>query len=254
MQALFAVYSAELLKLKRSIALKLVFLIPLLIILLMIGTLLNKNPELYDKEMFDNMLCSVHVSWLIIVLPMFLAIEVGLISSSEQATSQWKHIFCLPIPRKKILFAKWLVEITIMIAAHLILITLFVLSFPMLALFMPQINFVIYLSALDFLGLFAMICLSSIGLASLHYAFALLSPGIIPAIAFGVVAVTFSMGITWSTVGINWFPWTLTLVAVSKYIPLEGQFSMLQALGISLLATVLSITISIPLFAKKDIY
>lgn len=247
------ILSAELLKLKRSIALKLVILIPLLITLLMLGTLLTKNPELYNEKTFYSMLQSVQASWLILVLPMFLAIETGIISSNEQVTGQWKHIFCLPVRREKILLAKWFVEILILIIAQTILNGLFYLSFPLLRKLLPGIDFVFFMSTRDYLQLYGMVLLSSVGIASLHFVFALLLPGLIPSIAFGIAAVTFSMGVTWSGVGVNWYPWTLPIVALAKYLPMEFDASIPMALTISPLCAVLCLAICIPYFVRKDV-
>lgn len=253
MKAFIAILSAELLKLKRSIALQMVLLIPLLIILLMVGTLLNKHPENYNREMFQSMLRSVYVSWLILVLPMFMAIETGLISGSEQASGQWKHIFCLPIPRGKILFAKWLVGIGVMLGANLVLALLFILAFPLLRIFLPQIDFVFYLSSMDFLNLLIGICVTSLGIASLHFAFTLLLPGLIPSIGLGISAVILSMGITWAEVGIDLSPWTLPLIPLSRYVPLEMTFSLTRAVGLSVGVSLLCLLVSIPLFIRKDV-
>ncbi len=253
MKQLAAIYSAELLKLKRSIALQLTFLIPLLIILLMIGTLLNKHPENYDQKMFSSMLQSVYVSWLILVLPLFVAIETGLISGSEQISSQWKHIFCLSIARGKILFAKWLVEVTVLTAANLTLTVLFVLAFPILRACMPEINFIFFLCVQDMLTIFWQICVSTLGIASLHFAFSLLLPGLVPAIGLAITAVTFSIGITYSSVGVELFPWTLPMVSVANYVNLELTLSTTKALATSLIVSMLCCVIAIPAFVRKDV-
>jgi len=254
MKQLAAIYSAEMLKLKRSIALQLVLLVPLLIILLMIGTLLNKNPENYNQKMFFSMLQSVYVSWLVLVLPMFLAIVTGLISANEQMTSQWKHIFCLPVKRGKVLLAKWLVEISVLIAANLVLSILFILAFPILNACMPQINFILFLNGVDFLNIFSLVCLMSLGVASLQFAFSLLLPGLIPAIGLGIAAVTFSMGVSYSGLAVDLFPWTLPMVAVSNYVSLDLDVSIPRAIYASLIFSLGSCGMAVPWFTRKDVF
>lgn len=253
MKQLGAIYSAELLKLKRSIAGQLVILIPVCIILLMIGTLLNKHPENYDQKMFSSMLQSVYVSWLILVLPLFVAIETGLISGSEQISGQWKHIFCLPIAREKILFAKWLVEVTVLTAANLLLTVFFVLAFPALRVCMPEINFTLFLSVHDMLTIFWQICITTLGIASLQFAFSLLLPGLVPAIGLAISAVTLSMGIIYSSMGVDLFPWTLPMAAVSNYVALDLTLSISKALSTSLIVSMLCCLLAIPLFVRKDV-
>ena len=254
MKEFMHILSAELMKLKRSIAIKLVFLIPILLILLMIGTLITRHPELYNEKTFYSMLQSVQVSWLILVLPMFLAIETGIISSNEQVTGQWKHIFCLPVPRENILLAKWMVELLLFVVSQTILNLLFYVSFPLLDRLMPNIDFTFFMSMNDYLQLYGLILLSCIGIVSLHFIFALLVPGLIPSIAFGIAAVTISMGVTWGDAGINWYPWTLPIVAVSRYLPMEFDTYVPNALIISPICAVLCLAICIPLFVRKDVF
>jgi hypothetical protein len=196
---------------------------------------------------------SVFISWLVLVLPMFLAIETGLISANEQSTTQWKHMYCLSLAREKILLAKWLVAGTIMIAAQIILTSLFFLTFPVLRVCLPHINFTFFLTARDFLTLFWQMCVASLGIVSLHFAFSLLIPGLIPAIGLGIAAVTFSIGIIYSGVGTDIFPWTLPMVAVSNCIPMDIVVSVQRALVLSLIICVLSCLIAIPLFVRKDV-
>ncbi|MBI9050185.1 MAG: ABC transporter permease [Anaerolineaceae bacterium] len=253
MKQLVAIYSAELLKLKRTIAFLLTILIPVLLIILIIFMVLDRGLENYNKEMFNHLLNFTFSIWPMIVMPMFLSIATGLIGSMETTTGQWKHIFCLPIPKWKILFTKWLAIITLTFVSHAQVVLLFLGSFPIIQLFVPQVSYIPFMDTLDFLWFLIILCVASVGLTSIHFVFSLIFPGLVGNIGLGISAVTLSMGLTWAGNFFQFFPWTVPLAALANFVELDTSFMPITAMLISLITAIIWLLPGIRLFSRKDI-
>ena len=112
---------AEALKMKRTIALKMVVLAPVAVVLLTLfmasqapsGTLrrggIVVNPWLA--------LSRVNLQfWGLLMLPLYVALQTALIAGLDHADSQWKALFARPVPRWTIYVAK-LIVVTLMAAS-----------------------------------------------------------------------------------------------------------------------------------------
>jgi hypothetical protein len=253
MKLIFAIYSAELLKLKRTIAFLLTILIPVLLALLITIMVLDKHPENYNEEMFFSMLSSTFSIWSIIVLPMFLAIQTGLISATEKTTGQWKHIFCLPVPKWKILLTKWLAILTVTFAAHTLVVLLYLATFPIIQLIVPHVAFIPYMDTMDFAYFLMILCFTSIGLSSIHYVFSLFLPGLVGNIGLGISAVTLAMGLTWGGHFIEYFPWTMPMAALANFVDINIDFIPAVALFTSMVTAIIWLIPGIFTFSRKDI-
>ena len=253
MKQLMAAYSAELLKLKRTIAFLLTILIPICLMIMVLFMVLDRGLASYDEDMYFHLLNFAFSMWPIIVLPMFLSIAAGLISSTETTTGQWKHIFCLPVPKWKTLFAKWLVLITVCFVAHTLFVLLFMACFPILQLMAPQVAIVPFMNFLDFGWFLIVLCVSSFGLATIHFVFSLIFPGLVGNIALGISAVTLALGFTWGGALLQYFPWTTPLAALANFVELEANFSPTTAILISVITALLWIFPGILIFSRKDI-
>ena len=257
MKQLLSIYTAELLKLKRSIAFLLSLLIPILLTTLIIFMMLDDGLDTYNKEKFFRMTSSTFSIWSIMVFPLFLSIETGLISSMETITGQWKYIFSLPLPKWKVLFAKWLVLLTVAFIAHALIVMLYAGSFPFLQLFAPQVVYTSYFSIMEFAGFLGLLCITSIGVISIHFVFSLFMPGLVGNIGLGISATTLALGFTW---GINvngllleLFPWTTALSSFAQYMELEVVLNPEIAAIISLCTAALLLIPGIFIFSRKEI-
>jgi lantibiotic transport system permease protein len=253
MKQLLSIYSAELLKQKRTIAFLLTILIPVLLTVLIILMVLDKGPENYNEKMFFSMLNSTFSVWIIIILPMFISIETGLISSTETTTSQWKHIFCLPISKWKIVLSKWLVLLSVAFIANTLVVLLYMGTFPIIQFFVPQVAFLPFMDFLDFVWFLVMMCVASTGLITIHFVFSLIFPSLVGNIGFGISASTIAMAITWGGKFLEFFPWTLPLAAVGNFIALEAKFIPTTAIIVSLTTTIIWLVPGISVFNRKDI-
>ena len=113
---------AELLKLKRTLAFRVIFVLPFLVAALQffIAWRTKKYPP--DFNLWSTLTTSSLQIWAVFMLPLLITLETALLNGIEHGDKQWKHIFALPVPRYSVYFAK------VIVAQVLILISTFVLA------------------------------------------------------------------------------------------------------------------------------
>ena len=100
--------SAELLKLKRTLALRLAVCAPLLIVLLQFGLYLARGRTMsHGMNPLTGFVQGILTFWTILLLPFYVALVAALLASIEHQGDNWKHILTLPIPQLTIYGAKW---------------------------------------------------------------------------------------------------------------------------------------------------
>ncbi len=105
--ALVDALRAEVLKSKRSLALWMAFLAPLMIEVLDFVLYFQRGYIRTDVEDAWLWLGQSTLSyWSLLMLPLFVALETALLSNVEHVNEGWKHLFVLPIPRAATYTAK----------------------------------------------------------------------------------------------------------------------------------------------------
>jgi len=105
-----AAVSAECLKLRRTLALRLAIGAPLAVVLLNLfiylqgrgGGAAGSNPLVGFAQINFTM-------WTILVLPLYIALAAALIAGIDHQNNGWQRIFSLPVTRRSVLAAKWIV-------------------------------------------------------------------------------------------------------------------------------------------------
>lgn len=97
---------AEVLKLKRTLALRLAYGSPLLVVLIVFGAFIDRGSHDRDGLIGQGQLSLT--LWTVLLLPMYVALAAALLGSVEHQSDTWKHLFGLPIDRRAIFVAKWL--------------------------------------------------------------------------------------------------------------------------------------------------
>lgn len=120
--SLFRALHAELLKLKRTLAFRVIFVLPFLVATLQffIAWRTKKFPPGFS--VWDTMPLSSLQIWAVFMLPLLITLETALLNGIEHSDRQWKHIFALPVPRYSIYFAK------VIVAQALVLVSTFILA------------------------------------------------------------------------------------------------------------------------------
>ena len=125
MNVLLRAVSAEMLKMKRTLALWMVFIAPMVVVVL---TFL----QIYMQEVPKRQLPSPDEAWLrlasvitqlwsFLMLPLFITLETALLGGLENVEKQWKQLFALPVPRWTIYTAKLLICSALIAASTFVL-------------------------------------------------------------------------------------------------------------------------------------
>lgn len=105
--------AAELIKLRRTLALWMVFIAPLVVVQLQVFIILNKSgtPQAEAVDGTQLVLQNTFAFWLMLMLPLFITLETALLGGMEHDQHAWKHLYAQPTPRWAIYLAKQLVAL-----------------------------------------------------------------------------------------------------------------------------------------------
>jgi hypothetical protein len=89
---------AELLKLKRTLAFRVVFVLPLLIALLQFFVILRTKTYACGFNLWQTHPTNSFQIWAVFMMPLLIALVTALLNGIEHSDKQWKHLFALPVP------------------------------------------------------------------------------------------------------------------------------------------------------------
>jgi hypothetical protein len=107
---LMASLSVELLKLKRTLALRMSFVAPAVVVALQVlfffwqADRMPKTPDFWP--LFTS---SVAGLWAVLMLPLYITLEASLLAQLEHSNKHWKDLLVLPAPRWMFFVSKFLV-------------------------------------------------------------------------------------------------------------------------------------------------
>lgn len=121
---------AEVLKLKRTMALRLVVLAPAVVALLAFfiqSVAIRRGIGDFAAALWDSYPRNALTLWAVFLMPLLITVEAALLGGLEHGEQQWKHLFALPVPRHAIYVAKFLL-LQGLIGLGTVLVGLFVLA------------------------------------------------------------------------------------------------------------------------------
>ena len=222
--SLISALSAESLKLKRTIALKLVVLAPLAVVLL---TLLMASQApfttLRRAATIDpwGPLCRVNLQfWGLLMLPLYVTLQTTLIAGLDHADNQWKALFARPVPRWTAYAAKMIVVVFMVAASAAVLVSGVLLEGRILHWLDPRLGFGAAAPTASLVKQAAqMTGLSFLFLAIQHWV-SLRWRSFAVAIGFGIVAIvtSFAMLLSAGQYGAwpQYFPWSLPMLVIAR--------------------------------------
>jgi hypothetical protein len=119
---------AEILKLKRTLAFRVIFVLPFLVATLQFFIALRTKKIPADFDLWQTVTTSSLQIWAVFMLPLLITLETALLNGIEHGDRQWKHIFALPVPRYSVYFAKVIVAQVLILISTLVLAGLIVLA------------------------------------------------------------------------------------------------------------------------------
>jgi hypothetical protein len=215
---------AEILKLKRTIALKMVALAPLAVVSLTVFMAASAPfSTLHHASTHDDWKALARVNlqfWGLLMMPLYITLQTALIAGLDHSENQWKAILARPIPRWTIYVAKLLVVGVLTAAASVLLLGGILLAGTVLRTLTPDVRFEspvpfasILLQTAQMTGL-AFLSLTIQHWVSLRWrAFSV-------ATGFGIVATitTFAMLLAAGQYG-SWpeyYPWALPMLVLAR--------------------------------------
>ena len=134
---------AETLKLKRTLAVRMVFVAPILVALLGLfvqsAQLVRGGGKAAPAAMWASFSRESLAVWAIFLMPLLIALETALVCGIEHGEKQWKHLFALPTPRYAIYAAKFFVVQGLILSGTLVVSILIAVSGWALTLWVPAL-------------------------------------------------------------------------------------------------------------------
>jgi len=138
MTAFFRALGTEWLKLRRTLALWMIVVAPLIVVLLQffIGYDRMKVPEnIQAWPMFVQSSCAL---WAIFMMPLYITLETALLNNIEHSAKSWKQLFALPVPRASLVAAKMLTSFLMIGLSTVVLCVAIVIFGKLLSFLRPQ--------------------------------------------------------------------------------------------------------------------
>lgn len=232
MIALFRATHAELLKLKRTLALWLAFVTPLAIVALMFVGSLSQPGKPSDAHAWEGFAQIVFVFWSLLMLPLFITLETALLGELESTEKHWKHLFALPIPRSALYLAKLLVGAGLIALSSLVLWGGILLAGYSLRWLKPGTGFEASIPWLSILRTACLIYLAAWLILALHTWISLRWRSFTFSAGVGMTATVIGLILTiasekWA----QFYPWTLPSLTLGRDNPSVLQALLVGSLG-----------------------
>jgi lantibiotic transport system permease protein len=212
MRLLARALSAEVLKLKRTIALWMVIVAPMVVVLLQF-LMMSQRPKFYvGADGWRILHGGIYSLWAVGMLPLFVTLETALLAGIEHSQKSWKHLFALPVPRAIFYAAKVLVGAAIIAMSCVVLALGTVTAGLLLRGLMPKTTFGAVPWRELLTGAGAMFIASWL-LVALHSWVALRWPSFALASGVGMAATVGTLVIASSQQWWKFYPWALPLHA-----------------------------------------
>lgn len=225
MKHLITALGTEAIKLRRTLALSLTVVVPLVAGLLQFATMLQRaRYGIYEAQdpwgvLTHNMLLIFNL----LLLPLFITLQTALLAGLEHSAKAWKRLYALPVPRGAIYLAKQIVTLALIGLSMAVLVLLMPVLGTILQALEPQ--FMLTLNTIPWgriLRSAAAAYFLSWFLIALHTWIATRWPSFVVATATGIVA-TMVGAVAWSSEYGPYYPWTIPgVIAHEVFYPEVG--------------------------------
>jgi ABC-2 type transport system permease protein len=221
MLSLWRALRAEQLKLKRTLALGLAFLAPLAIGFLLVVMFAQMGPPGNKQDHWQGLIQNGHVLWSLLMLPLFVTLQMGLLANVEHGNKAWKVLYAQPLPRWTVYAAKQLISLGLIALSMFVLVGVFFISGKLVQLFTPQFEFwkpfplktVALATAVSFGASWLIV--------AFHMWFSIRVPSFVASMAVGIVGTVAAVLVIQSDKYGPYYPWTLP--GMSAMNALNGQ-------------------------------
>ena len=243
------VLSTELLKLKRTLALWMVLVTPLVMVLLQFAITAKRAGGLIHSgaDAWPPMVKQTVEVWALLMMPMFVTLETSLLAGLEHAGRNWKSLLALPAPRWTLYVSKLVITIALLWGAHAVLVAGTIGSGFLLKLIFPGLN--LGSMPLDpFVAPMLRVSASALLAVAIQHWVSLRWQSYSVAIGFGMCAMLAGIFAVQSKTLGAWFPWSLPIRAV-----LDGAAGQDRITAVAVVGAVMATTLGCWGFVRREI-
>jgi lantibiotic transport system permease protein len=219
--ALYRALTAETLKLKRTLALGLAFLAPLAIGFLLVVMFVQMGPSENQPDSWKPLIQNGHVLWSLLMLPLFVTLQMGLLANIEHGNKAWKLLYAQPLPRWTVYAAKQLISLVLIALSMFVLVGVLYISGRLVQLITPAFRFdqpfpwarVALATGAAFLASWLIV--------AFHLWFSIRIPSFVASMAVGIVGTVAAVLVIQSEKYAPYYPWTLA--GMSAMNALQGK-------------------------------
>lgn len=208
-------------KLRRSLALLLAAIAPLLIAAFIFFNLLR----LKQAMPWAMALQSSTAIWAFFMLPMSVTALTALVAHAEHGPRSWDHLLALPLPRWHLYAAKAVCVLGVVAAMSLWLAILTLLAVDLVGTIKPAVAATGPLDTLAYLQMLGRVFLSAWLLVAVQLWIALRCASFVPALAVGIGGTFFAVVATSAKIGVV-LPWQIPVNQLASD-PARAQFALL---------------------------
>jgi hypothetical protein len=228
---IWRVFFTECVKLKRTLALWMVFIAPMVVVTLQLLVGLSHQSPIgrNGADPWVQITQNTIGLWTVLMMPLFVTLETSLLAGLEHADKNWKSLLALPAPRWTVYGSKLAVMIALLWAAHVVLIGGTILSATLLSHFRPELKLVdMPLSLL--LRPVLRISASALLAVTIQHWVSLRWQSFTAALGFGMCAMVVSFVAVNSDTWGRWFPWSMPMYTM-RAAAHRGQDPLFIAIG-----------------------
>jgi lantibiotic transport system permease protein len=122
MPALARAMSAEILKMKRTLALLVALVLPMVVIFINFVMFARQRGFADGFDGWGYFVSNNIAVWTVLMLPLYITLETALLAGLEHNQQGWKHLAALPIPRSAVYAAKQIIAMGMVALSMLVMI------------------------------------------------------------------------------------------------------------------------------------
>jgi hypothetical protein len=220
--------SVELLKIRRSLALLMMFAIPLMVILLITVTLVKQNPAVFGPTQWRQFWTGLTGLWCYFMLPLYIALVTGLLNGQEHKNQTWRLMLTLPVSQFQLFVVKAFLAWLFVVGATAVLAGGALLAAALMVLCGLGADGAFSYPLLPVVAKVGLACLPVL---AIQHALSWRYQNLVLPLAIGVIA---TMGIT--QIGSSrdwvWYPWSYSMMAVNGSDVANQQQALLLAAAV----------------------
>lgn len=257
MKVLYRALGAELLKIKRTMALWLALIGPLAAVVLTSLIFLAGNDRIIDPSDNPWMLVARngYGVWSILLFVPFVALESALLGQQEHGNNGWKQIFVLPVPRWATYVAKELVSLGVFALSQLALVAEILMLATLVKVFRigPPMDYAAPLPWSLILRTALIITVAGWFVISIHTWLGMRLSSFVGVMSVGAVAMV--VGLMVGSTELGWyFPWSMPRMAVSALQPgIMGADLLGTMLGCSVVGALVVTLVGAYTQSRRDV-